>query len=143
MRASTSRVVYCAGLLLATACAVLPKSAPAPVAETSRASPQSVEARLAHSIRDRIELAATFGNSHPRLAEAALTEAALRKLAFAGNIAEARHQLILALADELADALANRSRLAGQTDASDRTRADAVVSGLTAAINAEVHRNHV
>ena len=143
MRASTSRLVYCVGLLVATACAVLPEAMNAPVGTASSAAPLSAEARLAHTIRDRIELAAVYGEDHPKLQETATTEAALRELAFSDDVAATRRELIAALANELSDALANRSKLAAEAAEPELVKADAVVSGLTAAINTEVHRNRV
>ncbi len=148
MRASTSRLVYCIGLLVVTACAVLPEAMNAPVGAASTAAPLSAEARLAHTIRDRIELTAVYGEGHPRLQETATTEAALRELAFSDDIAATRRDLISALANELSDALANRSKLAAEAAEPELIKpelikADAVVSGLTAAINTEVHRNRV
>src|SRR5690242_2015910 len=103
MKASTSRFIYCVGLLTVTACAVLPEAMRAPVASTKEAAPLSAEARLAHTIRNRIELTAAYGAEHPKLQETAVTEAALRDLAFSDDIASTRRSLILALTGELSD----------------------------------------
>ena len=145
MKASTSRFIYCAGLLAVTACAVLPEVVRAPVVVTKEAAPLTAEARLAHTIRDRIELTAVYGPEHPKLQENAATEAALRDLAFSDDVDATRRSLILALADELSDAMADRTQIASRHASADPelVKADAVVSGLTAAINTEVHRNRV
>jgi hypothetical protein len=144
MRASTSRLVYCIGLLVVTACAVLPEAMHATVETATDAKPLSAEARLAHTIRDRIELSAVYGPEHPKLQETATTEAALRELAFADDVGATRRELISALANELSDALATRSKLTtSEASDTDLVKANAVVSGLTAAINTEVHRNRV
>lgn len=145
MKASTSRFIYCAGLLAVTACAVLPEVVRTPVAVTGQAAPLTAEARLAHTIRDRIELTAVYGAEHPKLLETEATEAALRDLAFSDDVASTRRSLILALTGELSDAMADRTEIAARHAAADPelVKADAVVSGLTAAINTEVHRNRV
>lgn len=141
MRASTSRFVYCLGLLAVTACAVLPETLTKTVSDTPVAAPPSAEMRLAHAIRDRLELTAVREAGDPGIVEATITETALRDLAFADDVATTRRELISALANELSDALAKQS----VTEAThpDRVKADAAVSGLTAAINAEVRRNRV
>jgi hypothetical protein len=143
MRASTSRLVYCVGLLVATACAVLPEAISTPVAATSKASPLSTEVRLAQAMRDRLELEAAYDPSNPAVQKTAALETALRDLAFADDVSATRRQLISALADQLSDALADRSQLAANVTAEHprMLKANAVVSGLTAAINTEVHRN--
>lgn len=145
MKASTSRFIYCVGLLAVTACAVLPEVVHAPVVANKEAAPLSAEARLAHTIRDRIELSAVYGPEHPKLQETAATEAALRDLAFSDDTDSTRRSLILALAGELSDAMADRTQIAAKHASADPelVKADAVVSGLTAAINTEVHRNRV
>ena len=73
--------------------------------------------------------------------EAVATETALRDLAFADDVASTRRDLIYALTDELSDALAEREQVAETHPA--RAKADAVVTGLTAAINTEVRRNRI
>ena len=106
------------------------------------AAPLMAEERLAHSIRERIELETTLPARHPELTNAAATETALRELAFADDPATSRTQLINALADELSGALAERGRLAA--DGADRKRhaqVQTVITRLIAAINSEVHRN--
>lgn len=144
MRASTSRLVYCLGLLAVTACAVLPETLSAAVTETPAATPLTAEVRLAHAIRDRVELTISRPAGDPGVVEASATETALRDLAFADDVSATRKQLISALANELSMALATRSTLSTR-DAADPelVKADAVVSGLTAAINAEVRRNRI
>jgi len=145
MRASTSRFIYCLGLLAVTACAVLPETLPAPVAAVATASPQTTEVRLAKAIRDRIEQQATHDAADPSLFEAVATEAALRELAFADDIVSTRHDLITALASELSNAMGERSKLAARFGeaAPHLERADAVITGLTVAINSEVRRNRI
>jgi hypothetical protein len=143
MRASTSRLIYCIGLLVVTACAVLPEAMTTPVGAITEAAPLTTEVRLAHAMRDRVELTAEYGAGHPRMLEAAATETALRHLAFSDDVDATRRDLISALANELSDALATRSELAANQhpEAPELARANAVIDGLTAAINTEVHRN--
>ena len=59
----------------------------------------------------------------------------------ADDVASTRRDLIYALTDELSDALAEREQVAETHPA--RAKADAVVTGLTAAINTEVRRNRI
>ena len=142
MRASTSRFVYCLGLLAVTACAVLPEALPGVMAAGHQeATPLTTEMRLAHAIRGRVELATAVAAEDPSMIEAVATETALRDLAFADDVASTRRDLIYALTDELSDALAEREQVAETHPA--RAKADAVVTGLTAAINTEVRRNRI
>jgi len=145
MRASTSRFIYSLGLLAVTAWALLPETLPAPVAAVATASPQTTEVRLAKAIRDRIEQQATHDAAAPSLFEAVATEVALRELAFADDIVSTRHDLIAALASELSNAMGERSKLAARFGeaAPHLERADAVITGLTVAINSEVRRNRI
>ena len=146
MRASTSRFVYCIGLLTVTACAVLPeKLLPTQFAHQETAKPISAEVRLAEAIRGRVELATSVAATDPTLQNAFATETALRSIAFSDDAASARRELIYALTNELSDALAEREEAAAGHEAShpEVVKADAVVTGLTAAINTEVHRNKV
>lgn len=146
MRASTSRFVYCVGLLAVTACAVLPEAIPGALsARHTEAAPLTTEVRLAQAIRGRVELATVATPEDPSLMEAVATETALRDLAFSDDVAATRRDLIYALTDELSDALADREQVAAHFEAThpERAKADAVVTGLTAAINSEVHRNRV
>lgn len=146
MRASTSRFVYCLGLLTVTACAVLPEALPNLVAPThAEAAPLTTETRLAQAIRGRVELATAVKADDPVMIEAIATETALRDLAFSDDVATTRRELIYALSDELSDALADREQAASRYEPTDPelVKADAVVTGLTAAINREVHRNRV
>lgn len=146
MRASTSRFVYCLGLLAVTACAVLPENLiPAPLAPQAKAEPETVEVRLAEAIRGRVELATSVAPTDPSLQNAFATETALRSIAFSDDAVSARRELIYALTNELSDALAEREQVAAGHEAShpEVVKADAVVTGLTAAINTEVHRNRI
>lgn len=146
MRSSTSRFVYCVGLLALTACAVLPENLlPTPVAQHEPAKPETVEVRLAEAIRGRVELATTVAPTDPSLQTAFATETALRTIAFSDDVASARRDLIYALTNELSDALADREQAAIGHDTThpEVVKADAVVTGLTAAINTEVHRNRI
>ncbi len=140
MRASTSRTIFCAGLFVLAACAVLP----APVQETATAvattATVNVEVRLAQSIRDRIELDHTLPARHPERIAAAADEQALRELAFADDSAS-RSGLIDALADQLSLALAERRAAAETADTKRHAQVETVISALIAAINAEVHNN--
>jgi hypothetical protein len=143
MRASTSRFVYCLGLLVATACAVLPEALPTLVAEAPTAAPLTTEVRLARTIHDRLELETAAAPSQPLLAEKIVLENALRELAFADDAVATRRDLILALTNELSGALADRTALSERfvEGHPERVKADAVITGLTAAINSEVRRN--
>ena len=142
MRASTSRFVYCLGLLAVTACAVLPEALPGSMAASHQeATPLTTEMRLAHAIPGPVELATAVAAEDPSMIEAVATETALRDLAFADDVASTRRDLIYALTDELSDALAEREQVAETHPA--RAKADAVVTGLTAAINTEVRRNRI
>ncbi len=146
MRASTSRFVYCLGLLVVTACALLPEAIPGAVATgAARAVPLTTEVRLAQAIRGRVELAAAVTPDDPSMREAVATEAALRNLAFADDVAATRRDLIYALTNELSDALSDREQISARYEGAhaERVKADAVVLGLTAAINSEVHRNRI
>ena len=146
MRASTSRFVYCVGLLALTACAVLPENLlPTPIAQHESAKPATVEERLAEAIRGRVELATSVSPSDPSFQTALANETALRSIAFSDDVASARRELISALTNELSDALADREAVTAGHDAShpEVVKANAVVTGLTAAINTEVHRNRV
>ncbi len=143
MKARTARLVYCVGLFVVTACAALPEILPQPVATAPTAQPLTTEARLAHAIRNRIERQQVYGVNHPGMIEAMATETALRDLAFADDVSQTRRELISALSNELSDALSARTS-ASALYGSQHPRllkADAVVTGLTAAINTEVHRN--
>ncbi len=142
MRASTSRIIYCAGLFALTACALLPvpATAPDPTTGVAVAAPIKVEVRLAQTIRERIELETSLPARHPELVSAAATEEALRSLAFAHDPAASRTELIAALADQLSSALAERGRLAAQSsDGERRAQVETVIAALIGAINAEVH----
>lgn len=146
MRASTSRFVYSVGLLALTAFAVLPETLlPSSVAPATSAKPATVEQRLAEAIRGRVELATSVAPTDPTLQTAVANETALRSIAFSDDAASARRELIYALADQLSDALAVREEAAAGHEAShpEVVKADAVVTGLTAAINTEVHRNRI
>jgi hypothetical protein len=143
MRASTSRVVYCFGLLIATACAVLPEALPSLVAEAPTAAPLTAEIRLARTIHTRLELETAPEANQPALAEKIVLENALRDLAFADDVAATRRDLILALTNELSGALADRTALSQRfvEGHPERVKADTVITGLTLAINNEVRRN--
>jgi len=146
MRASTYRFIYCVGLLAVTACAVLPETLLlAPTVQHATAKPETVEKRLAVAIRGRVELATSVAPTDPSLQHAVATETALRSIAFSDDATAARRELIYALTDELSDALADREQLAAGHEAThpEVVKANAVVTGLTAAINTEVHRNRV
>lgn len=142
MRASTSRTVYCIGLFMLTACAVLPAPAPTVTSAITTSAPLAVEERLAQSIRQRIELEVTLPADNGSLANVAATEAALRSLAFADDPAASRKDLIAALADELSGALAERGRLSADgADKKRQAQVETVITRLIAAINSEVNRN--
>ena len=74
MRASTSRFVYCLGLLAVTACAVLREALPGSMAAShTEAKPLTTEMRLAQAIRGRVELAANVPLEDPSMVEAIAT----------------------------------------------------------------------
>jgi hypothetical protein len=108
-------------------------------AATVVSASQSLEVRLAQAMRHTIEVEIAYGSRHPDFVEAKGIETALRDLAFADNARATRAELIDALADELSDALADRSALPA-TD-TRKPGADALVKQLTGAINREVHQN--
>jgi uncharacterized protein involved in exopolysaccharide biosynthesis len=136
-----ARWIYCVGLFVLTACAVLPEpqeqAASAPAAQPAMAT----EVQLARVMRERAELSLLYGERHPAMIKAAAAESALRDAGLAADPAHFHRDLIRALSTELADARQKSRELA--TLYGDRhpemLRAETVVSALTSAINAEVH----
>lgn len=140
MNSLTARWIFCAGLLLLAACAVLPEpptaAAPMPVAAPSMTS----EVKLARVMRERAELSAFYRSSHPAMIEAAAAETALRDAALAEDPDHFRRDLIRALSDELASALHDRGELSARHGSKhpELRRANTVITALTSAINFEV-----
>src|SRR5262245_25338445 len=116
MKPLTARWIFCVGLCLLTACAVLPEP-DAPVAAAAE-TPVSMttEVKLARVIRERADLATRYGAGHPATIEAAAAETALRDAALAADPQQFHRNLIRALGDELADALHDRGELAAVPD---------------------------
>jgi uncharacterized protein involved in exopolysaccharide biosynthesis len=140
MNSLMARWIFCTGLCLLTACAVLPEPS-APVVEAPAAVPSiTLEKKLARVMRERAELAVRYGPQHPAMIEAAAAETVLRNAALAADPEHFRRGLIRALGNELADALRDRSEAAIRYGAlhPEMRRAESVVTALTAAVNAEV-----
>jgi uncharacterized protein involved in exopolysaccharide biosynthesis len=141
MNPLTARWIFCVGLFVLAACAVLPEpaqqAAPAPAAEIT----MTTETKLARVVRERAELSARYGDSHPAMIEAAAAESTLREAAAAEDRTRFRRALIRALSEELSDALQDRRELSAQYgEAHPRMRTvQGVIFALTNAINAEVH----
>jgi len=146
MKPFTARVVYCFCLSALAACAALPESQPL-VAEDAKIAPSvraqvTPTAELAAAMRLHAELAYSYRDVRPSIVEISAGQASLRDSAMQSSGPEFEHDLIASLSDELADARRDRAVLAmrygGQHP--ELMKADAVVTALTAAINAEVHR---
>lgn len=145
MNRASARVAYCIGLLVLTACAVMPSPAKPAIIATPVAASQSTEDKLASAIHQRIAIEAS-GAVHDLRLDALTTEiAGLRRVAFEDDRQGARTELIDALADELSAAMARRSQLASLYGAGHPQIdvADAIIRRLTAAINVEVHNAEV
>jgi hypothetical protein len=132
--------MYSAWLCFLAACAVIPSppEASRPVEPAAVAITPEVE--LARVVREKAEISARFGAGHPEMRKAEAVESVLRQTAQAEDREASRRALILALSQELADALQNRREIAARsTQADPELRvAQGVVLALTAAINREV-----
>lgn len=148
MKPFTARIVYCFCLsALVAACAALPDPQPlvandAPLAPSVRAR-VGPTAELATTMRLHAELAYSYGDARPSMLEISSAQTSLRDSAALASGPEFEHDLIAALSDELADARRDRAVLAMRNGDQhpELVKADAVVTALTAAINAEVHRS--
>ena len=140
MNPLTARWIFCVGLLLLTACAVLPEppkqAIDVPVAQNT----MTTEVKLARVVRERAKLSVRYGESHPAMIEAAAAETALRHAGLAADPGRFHRDLIHALSDELANARQESRELAISYGARhpEMLRAEAAVIALTSAINAEV-----
>jgi uncharacterized protein involved in exopolysaccharide biosynthesis len=140
MNSLTARWIFCAGLLVLAACAVLPEppkqAAAAPAAEIAL----TTEMKLARVMRERAELSLRYGELHPAMIQAAAAESALRDAGLAADPARFHRDLIRALSNELADARQESRELSTRYGAShpEMLRAETVVASLTSALNAEV-----
>jgi hypothetical protein len=134
MNSLTARWVYCAVLLMATACAVLPEKLVASDEAPVAVAPPTPEEQLASIVRERVELAAAYTARHPAMIQTVSAEARLRQAAAAANPEHFHRDLVRALSNELTDALADRRAHP------DLARSEAAVSGLLAAINTEMRQ---
>lgn len=141
MNPRLARWMYSAWLCFLAACAVIPSQpeAAAPVQPVASAE-ATPEVELARMVREKAELSVRYGRHHPELAKAEAAEAALREASHDENPGEFRRALILALSDELADAMQDRREIAARRGggAPETRAAQGVVVALTAAINREV-----
>jgi uncharacterized protein involved in exopolysaccharide biosynthesis len=136
-----ARVVYCVGLCFLAACAVIPGPAaiaPAPTA-TVEVAP-TLAKQLAAATRVRVEASRTYGDKHPAVIKAAATEAALRAYAERTKPERFHDELVGALSDELASALAQRDQasLRFGDKHPEMQRTETLVRALTIVLNTEV-----
>ena len=135
MKSLTARWVYCGVLLMSAACAVLPeKLAVSNEAPVAIVAPPTPEEQLANIVRERVELAAAHTARHPAVIQTISTEEGLRQAAAAANPEHFHRDLVRALSNELTDALADRRAHP------DLAKSEAAVTGLLAAINAEMRQ---
>jgi uncharacterized protein involved in exopolysaccharide biosynthesis len=141
MNPLTARWIFCVGLFVLAACAVLPEPAKQAAAAPAAEITMTTEMKLARVVRERAELSTRYGERHPAMIEAAAAESALREAASIDDRSQYRRALIRALSEELSDALQDRRELSVQYgEAHPRMRTvQVVIFALTAAINAEVH----
>lgn len=140
MNATSSKIIYALGLLFLAACAVIPEPRQTILTAETVSAPLSTEARLARTISERISLEASESRNDVRLSELRTAEQDLRRAAFEDDAQGARSHLIDALAGQLSLAMVKRTELAsGPAPEPKRlAQADAVIRGLTLAINVEV-----
>lgn len=141
MNELSAKIIYGMCLLVLAACAVAPRHTPAVQMAVATPAPIAAETKLARAIGERVAIEAVGGPNDHRLKHLSAEAEGLRRLAFAADARGARETLIDALADELSAALARRMDVSTRRDPGhpERIHAEAVVRGLTAAINAEVH----
>lgn len=141
MNRTSAQIAYCIGLLVLTACAVIPPPPKPAIVARPVIAAQSTEERLAAAMHQRIAIEASGAVHDFRLTELASEIAGLRRMAFEDDSKDARIELIDALADELSAAMARRSAISDAfgADHPELGIADAIVRSLTAAINVEVH----
>jgi uncharacterized protein involved in exopolysaccharide biosynthesis len=140
MNPLTARWIFCVGLCLLAACAVLPEPPRQAAAAPTVQATLTTEAKLARVMRERAELSLRYGEQHPAMIEAAAAESALREAGLAADPARFHRDLIHALSNELADARQESRGLEARYGAghAEMLRAQTVVAALTSAINAEV-----
>ena len=136
-----ARVIYCVGLCFLTACAVLPE--PAPVATAPAATLEIAPAlarQLAAATRERVETSRRYGEKHPAFIRAAATETALRAYAELARPEGFHGELVGALSEELASALAQRdvASLRYNVKHPELQRVETLVHELTVVLNTEV-----
>jgi len=136
-----ARVVYCVGLCFLAACAVIPEPAAivtAPVVNLEITP--TLAKQLAAATRERVEASRRYGDKHPVALKAVATEAALRAYAERAKLEGFHDELVGALSDELASALAQREQ--ASLHFGDRhpqmQRAETLVRELTIALNTVV-----
>src|ERR1700754_4108653 len=112
MNPLTARWIYCLGLFVLTACAVLPEPAQQATSASVAQPVLTNEEKLARVMRERAELSLRYGEGHPASIEAAAAETALRDAGLAADPARFHRALIHALSSELADARQESRELA-------------------------------
>jgi hypothetical protein len=143
MNPLTARAIYCVGLCLLTACAVLPEApVPEPLPVVDVQAPPTVAQQLAAATRDRVEAARRHGSKHPETVKAVAVEATLRSYAqsLAAQDKDFHGQVVAALSNELASAMAMRSQASVLYGARhpEMLKAETLVRELTIALNTEV-----
>ena len=140
MNPLTARWVFCVGLFVLAACAVLPEPPKQAAAGPAATVAMTTEMKLARVVRERAELSVRYSERHPAMIEAAAAESTLRDSGLAADPERFHRDLIFALSNELADARQESRELATRYGAThpDMLRAETVVTALTYAINAEV-----
>ena len=140
MTPTTARAIYCLGVFLLAACATMPE-AKAPVGPVAAAKISATpEVLLAQAIRDRIDVERMYGPKDAKWKQVEGVENCLREYASRAN-PHFHRDLIAALSNQLADAMADRTRASLKYGPKHPAmiQAETTVSGLSAAINAEVH----
>lgn len=136
-----ARVVYCVVLGFLAACSVLPTTpAPAPKPVAINTAP-ALAHQLAAATRNRVEAERLYGPKHPAMIEAVAVETALRAYADIAQPEGFHDELVKALSNELASAMARREMISlfrGEKRL-QMQRAQGLVRELTIAVNSEVH----
>lgn len=140
MNPLTARWIFCVGLCLLAACAVLPEPSKQAVAAPVAQIAMTTEMKLARVMHERAELSVLYGELHPAMVDAAAAESALRDAGLAADPAHFHRDLIHALGNELANARQESRQLAARYGVRHPAmlRAETAVTALTSAINAEV-----
>lgn len=139
MHGASAKLVYCLLLMVLVVFVAMPQQQKTLVVADITAVPLSTESRLAKAIHERIAVQVAGELPVKQLNQLTAEEQGLRQLAFADNAKGSRTELIDSLADELSAAMLQRSEIAARSgNDAERDRMEAVVTALTAAINAEV-----